>query len=245
LVSGVSEMVWDSDGNLALSFQQAVAVVCGNGLLYSAVSITSVSSYSPSAHAFPQRGAAMKLLSTDTLQIAYTINQAIVGYDSSSQALKNVSIALKEGVSNGYLSAYMQAFATSNGVSSSVVSGITASSTGLVVSSTAQPTTYPTSPPASVSGHHLSIEDTSVIIIVVVVVGVVIVASCGAVSLWWGRNGRCRVSPPAQDSAPAAVTLGNIRPAQVATADAAVISSQARIVSVVEPDTPEIRGELV
>jgi hypothetical protein len=181
ILQGIDSVSWYADSNVQISFEQAVAASCGNGMLYTDVSVTAVADVSVAVGAF-----AMRLLSSSVV-VTYSFSAPVV-------SANEIIAALVSNVDGGSFSAYLQSFGQSNGVSVLSSGDVTAEPNSISFATdapTSEPTFAPTAIPTAVTGATTTSGDSSSssnhgisttnIIIIVVVLGVSALATVAVV----------------------------------------------------------------
>jgi hypothetical protein len=178
VVQGIDAATWDSDPSIAVSFQEAVAGTCGNGIEYMDVNVTAVVDIVAT-----MSKVAARVLS-DAVRVSYTLT---VPLSSGSEiTIATIAASLVAHVNDGTFNTLLVSFGQSNVLGSGGVTSDPDSVSFSVVPTqavTLAPTAVPTSADgtSSVTSSHSSSHhgvSTTSIIIIVVVLGFAAILTC-------------------------------------------------------------------
>jgi len=138
-LQGISASNFKASATLSNVFKQTVAAVLGNGILYTSVTINSVTDVVSST-------LERRALASNALSISYTVSQPTTAFSSSSAAYTSLSSTLTNAVSSGSFTSTLKATAIASKAYTLVT--VTASQAPTI---TGQPLSTPTGSPTSLT----------------------------------------------------------------------------------------------
>jgi hypothetical protein len=170
--------MWNANPLVQLTFQQTIALCCGNGVEYTSISIKEVTDASSSANGFVGGSVYEGSYASSAgaaVTISFQLSQKIAGFTDESTVYEMIVDNLMQNVGQGNCTTYLHGFAAENG----------ATSLDNVACADSVALSNPSAAPSESTNNHSSRLRLGAIIGIVVAVIFALTVICGSFWLWF------------------------------------------------------------